>query len=77
MGQIFSIRMYKKSEAPTARDVLARDVLARDVLGWARVAGIVELRPDGSWHLTELGRARVLRLVRKPQRPEAGIERVR
>jgi hypothetical protein len=72
MGQIFSIRMHKESEAPAARDVLARDVL-----GWARVAGIVELRPDGSWHLTELGRARVLRLVRKPQRPEAGIERVR
>jgi hypothetical protein len=67
MGPIFSIRMHKESEAPTAKDVL----------GSARLAGIVELRPDGSWHLTELGRARILRLVRKPQAPKARVEHSR
>ena len=28
-----------------------------DALSWAQIAGLVEIRPDGSWKLTELGNA--------------------
>jgi len=34
-----------------------------DALAWARVAGLVEIHPDGSWRLTPQGRAGMLDLL--------------
>ena len=33
-----------------------------DILGWARIAGLVEIHTDGSWSVTEAGKARLLEL---------------
>lgn len=35
---------------------------AREALSWAQIAGLVEIHPDGSWNLTELGIAGVRQL---------------
>jgi hypothetical protein len=34
-------------------------------LSWAQLAGLIAIRPDGSWHLTEEGRAGTFELVRQ------------
>jgi hypothetical protein len=36
---------------------------SHDLLRWAQMAGLVKLRADGSWHLTDLGRRSTMRLV--------------
>jgi hypothetical protein len=36
---------------------------SRDLLRWAQMAGLVRMRLDGTWHLTDLGRKSAMRLV--------------
>ena len=36
---------------------------SHDLLRCAQMAGLVKLRADGSWHLTDLGRRSTMRLV--------------
>jgi len=50
--------------------------LAPDTFAWAMAVGVVEVRADGSWYLTDLGRKDALRAVdehqhRKLAEPEA------
>lgn len=33
-----------------------------NLLGWARIAGLVQIHADGSWSLSERGKARMLEL---------------
>jgi hypothetical protein len=35
----------------------------RDLLRWAQMTGLVRMRPDGTWHLTDLGRKSTMRVV--------------
>jgi hypothetical protein len=46
---------------PSADDS-SRTPRPNDALSWAQIAGLVEIHPDGSWKLTELGIAGVRRL---------------
>jgi hypothetical protein len=48
-------RMDRKDETDNAP-------ASNDVLGWAGVAGLIHIYPDGSWTLSELGKAKILEL---------------
>jgi hypothetical protein len=41
---------------------------AARTLQWAEIAGLIDIRPDGSWHPTALGKAQLLRLEREHAR---------
>ena len=37
--------------------------ISTDALAWARIAGLVDIHPDGSWNLTPQGLAGMLEFV--------------
>jgi hypothetical protein len=65
MGQKWKDRdelaMRQGASEPTA------EVEAR-TLGWAEIAGLIEIRADGSWRPTDFGWAQLLKLERNRDR---------
>jgi hypothetical protein len=47
----------------------------REALSWAQLAGLVEIHPDGSWNLTELGIAGVRQLQGRAHPHQSANER--
>ena len=43
--------------------IKANDEEEASALTWARLAGLVEFCPEGSWRLTQLGRSRVAEML--------------
>ena len=55
--------MGQQTPFNSPREETEDDMEPNVVLGWAQIAGLVDIRRDGSWDLTRFGRLRVLELA--------------